>query len=80
MQIRNLRQEAKRIKLRKNTGTYWDKKEKTSPEKMTIQLEKLNQKVQTKKGRLKRYRQRVIRYRQNRTFQNNERTFYLQSR
>ena len=45
------------------------------PEKITVQLEEINQKVLAKEGRLKRYRQRVKQYRQNRTFQNNERKF-----
>ena len=53
-----------------------DKKEKATVVKMTIQLEKMNQKVLAKEGRLKRYRERVKEYRQNRTFQNNERKFY----
>ena len=38
----------------------------------------MNQKVQTKEGKLKRYRQRVKQYRPNRTYQNNERKFYQQ--
>ena len=41
-------------------------------QKITIQLEKINQKVLAKEGRLNIYRQRVKQYRQNRTFQNNE--------
>ena len=49
-----------------------NRKEKATREKI-IQLEEINQKVLTKKGRLKRYRQRVKQYRQNRTFKNNER-------
>ena len=43
--------------------------------KRTTQVEKINQKILAKEGRLKRYRERV---KQNRTFQNNERKFYLQ--
>ena len=49
---------------------------KTTREKITVQLEEINQRVLVKEGRLKRYRQRVKQYRQNRTFQNNERKFY----
>ena len=30
--------------------------------KITVQLEEINQKIQTKEGRLKRYRQRVKQY------------------
>ena len=68
----------KMLKQRKNAGTCWDKKEKVIQEKITIQLEEINQKVISKEGRLKRYRQRVNQYRQNRIFQNNERKFYQQ--
>ena len=59
----------------------WNKrggKEQATWEKITVQLEEINQKVLAKEGRLKRYRQRVKQYRQNRTFQNNERKFYQQ--
>ena len=52
--------------------------EKTTREKITVQLEEINQKVLAKEGRLKIYRQRVKQYRQNRTFQNHERKFYQQ--
>ena len=45
-----------------------------------MQLEKINQKVLGKEGRLKRYRQRVKQYIQNRTLQNNERKFYQQEK
>ena len=55
-----------------------NRKEKTTQEKLTIQLQEIYQKVRAKEGRLKRYRQRVKQYRQNRTFQNNERKFYQQ--
>ena len=55
-QIKNLRKQAKMIKQRKNAGTCRDKKEKViQKEKMTIQLEEINQKVLAKEGRLKRY-------------------------
>ena len=40
-----------------------NRKEKATQEKLTIQLEEINQKVLAKKGRLKRYRQRVKQYR-----------------
>ena len=50
--------------------------EKTTREKITVQLEEINQKVLAKERRLKRYRQGVKQYRQNRTFQLNERKFY----
>ena len=52
--------------------------EKTTREKITVQLEEINQKVLAREMRLKRYRQRVKQYRQNRTFQNNERKCYQQ--
>ena len=57
---------------------YGKRMEKTTREKITVQLEEINQKVLAKEGRLKRYRQRVKQYRQNRTFQNNERKCYQQ--
>ena len=71
-QIRNLRKQAKMMKQRKNAGTFWDKKEKATQERITILLEEIHQKVLAKKGRLKRYQQRVKQYRQNGTFRNNE--------
>ena len=66
------------LKQKKNAGINWNRKEKTTQEKLTIQLEGIYQKVLAKEGRLKRYQQRVKQYRQNRTFQNNERKFYQQ--
>ena len=51
---------------------------KTTREKITVQLEEINQKVLAKEGRVKTYQQRVKQYRQNRTFQNNEIKFYQQ--
>ena len=58
------------------------KKEQATQGKIIVQLEKINQKVLDKEGRLKRYRQRVKQYRQNRTFQKkkkkNERKLYQQ--
>ena len=77
-QIRKLWKQAKMIKQRKNAGTWWNKKEKETQEKITMQLEKINQKVLVKEGRLKIYQQRVKQYRQSRTFQSNERKFYQQ--
>ena len=56
------------IKQRKNAGTFWDKKEKATQEKITIQDEEINQKVQAKEERFKRYRERVEQYNQNTTF------------
>ena len=47
-QIRNLRKQAKMIKQRKNAGTCWEKKGKAAQEKMTIQLDEINQKVLAK--------------------------------
>ena len=64
------------IKQKKNAGTCEDKKKKATQEKITIQLEEMNQKVLANEGRLKIYRERVKQYRQNRTLQNNERKFY----
>ena len=60
----------------KYPGICGERMEKTTREKITVQLEEINQKVLAKEGRLKRYRQRVKQYRQNRTFQNKERKFY----
>ena len=77
-QIKNLRTQAKMIKQKKDAGIITNRKEKTTQEKLTIQLEEINQKVPAKEGRLKRYRQRVKQYRQNRAFQNNVRKFYQQ--
>ena len=62
----------------KDPGICGKRMEKTTREKITVQLEEINQKVLAKEGRLKRYRQRVKQYRQNRIFQNNERKFYQQ--
>ena len=62
----------------KDPGICDKRMEKTTREKITIQLEEINQKVLAKERRLKRYRQRVKQYKQNRTFQNNERKFYQQ--
>ena len=66
------------IKQNKDAGIIRNRKEKTTQEKITIQLEEINQKVLAKEGSLKRYRQRVKKYRQNRRFQNNERKSYQQ--
>ena len=76
-QIKNLRKQAKMVK-QKDPRICGKIMEKTTREKITVQLEEINQKVLAKEGRLKRYRQRVKQYRQNRTFQNNERKFYQQ--
>ena len=73
-----LRKQTKTVKQRKNAETCSDKKKKATEEKITTQLEEINQKVLAKEGRLKRYRQRIKQYRQNGTFQNNERKFYQQ--
>ena len=72
----NLRKQLKVVKLKKNAEI--NRKEKTTQEKLTVQLEEIHQNVLAKEGRLKRYRQRVKQYRQNKTFQNNERKFYRQ--
>ena len=74
---KNLRKQAKMIKQKKDVGIIWNWKDKTTLEKLTIQLEEINQKVPAKEGRLKRFRQSLKQYRQNRTFQNNEKKFYL---
>ena len=76
-QIKNLPKQAKMVK--QNDPRICGKRmEKTTREKITVQLEEINQKVLAEEGRLKRYRQRVKQYRQNRTIQNNERKFYQQ--
>ena len=59
------------IKQKKDAGIIRNRK-KTSQEKLTIQLEEVNEKVLAKEGRLKRYGQKVKQYRQNRTFHNHE--------
>ena len=74
----DLRKQAKMIKQKKDAGIIRNRKEKPTLEKLTIQLEEINQKVLAKEGRLNRYRQRVKQYRQNRTFQSNEKKFYQQ--
>ena len=66
------------IKQKKNAEINRNRKEKTTQEKLTIQLVEIYQKVLAKEGRLKRYQQRVKQYRQIRIFQNNERKFYQQ--
>ena len=38
------------IKQRKDAGICWDKKEKVTQEKITIQLNEINQKVLAKEG------------------------------
>ena len=72
------------MKKKKNKGKTLKhgetKMEKAIQEKITIQLEEINQKLLGKDGRLKRYRQRVRQYRQNWIFQNNDRKFYQQLR
>ena len=75
---KNPRKPAKMIKQRKDDGICWNKNEKATQEKTTIQLEEINQKVLAKEGRLRTYRQRVKQCRQNRIFQNNERKFCQQ--
>ena len=73
---KNQRNRTKMTKQKKDAEIYWYKKEKATPEKITVKLDEINQKILAKEGRLKRYRQRLKQYRQNRTFQNNERIFY----
>ena len=43
----------------KDPGICGKRREKITREKITVQLEEINQKVLAKKGRLKRYGQRV---------------------
>ena len=63
-QIENLWKQLKVVKQKKNAEI--NRKEKTTQEKLTVQLEEIHQKVLAREGRLKRYRQRVKQYRQNR--------------
>ena len=70
-QIKNIRKQA-RIMNRGAKISGVGKKEQATWEKITIQLEEINQKILAKEVRLKRYRQKVKQYRQSRTFQNNE--------
>ena len=58
---KNLRKQAKMV-TQKDPGLCRKRMEKTTREKITVQLEEINQKVKQ--------------YRQNKTFQNNERNFY----
>ena len=57
-QIKNLWKQAKMVK-QKDPRICGKRMEKTTREKITVQLEEINQKVLAKEGRLKRYRQRV---------------------
>ena len=75
---KNPRKQAKMIKEKEDAGICRNKKEKAAQEKITVQLEEINQKVLANEERLKRYRQRIMHYRQNRSFQNNERKFNQQ--
>ena len=63
---------------KKRWNMLGQKEKKATQEKITIQLEEINQKVLVKEGRLKRYRQRVKQYGQNRKFKNNKKKFYQQ--
>ena len=74
---KHLRKQAQMVK-QKDSGICGKRMEKTTREKITVQLEEINLKFLAKEGRLNIYRQRVKQYRQNRTFQNNERKFYQQ--
>ena len=69
-QIKNLRKQAKMVK-QKDPRICEKRMEKTTREKITVQLEEINQKVLSKEGKLKRYRQRVKQYRKNRTTNEN---------
>ena len=60
---KNLRKQAKMIKQRKDAEIRRNRKEKTTQEKITIQLEDINQKGLAKEGGLNRYRLRVKQYR-----------------
>ena len=51
--IRNLLQQAKMIRQRKNTVTCGDKKEKATKVKITIQLEETNQKATGERRKIK---------------------------
>ena len=59
-QIENLRKQLKVVKQKKNAEI--NRKESTTQEKLTVQLEEIHQKALAKEGRLKRYRQRVKQY------------------
>ena len=50
----------------------WNRKEKATREKITVQLEEISKKVLAKEGRLKRYQQRVKQSRQNWISQNKQ--------
>ena len=50
---KNLRKQAKMIKQRENDGKHAGTKRKSNTRKITIQCEEINQKVLTKKRRLK---------------------------
>ena len=48
-QIKNLRQEAKMLRQKKNARTWWDEKKKDTRLRQTLQLEEINQKPWAKK-------------------------------
>ena len=76
--IRNLRQQAKMLRLKKNMRLCWDEERTATQLEQKIQLEEVNPKVLEKEESLNRYWDRKREYRQNRTFQNNERKFCSQ--
>ena len=76
-QMRKLQQQVEILRQKKNAIGRDENRKATWLEQM-IQLKEINQKVEAKEGRLKRYQERIKQYRQNRTFQNNERNFYQQ--
>ena len=52
---KKLQKQGKMIRQRKDAGTCRNKKEKTTQEKIAIQLEEINLKALAKEGRLKKY-------------------------
>ena len=61
MQIKNQQKQAKMVK-QKDPGIYGRRMEKTTREKITVQLEEINQKVLAKEGRLRDNEKRVKQY------------------
>ena len=53
-----------KIIILKDAGIIRNRKEKATQEKITIQLEEINQKVLANEGKSKRYQQRVKQYKQ----------------
>ena len=74
---KKLREQEKILRMEKYTRAQENKmtKKRKQQTRLTILLEKLNQKTLVKERKLRRYQNMVKQYKQNRTFQNNEKKF-----